>query len=82
MNYVVVSETSLRPDPDETSPEVIKLVAGDKVSSSKELGTWRKVSHSAKDGNSYFGWVLSNTLSQDQAKQFRFSTSLTVSREL
>jgi peptidoglycan hydrolase-like protein with peptidoglycan-binding domain len=71
MNYVVVSETSLRPDPDETSPEVIKLVAGDKVSSSKELGTWRKVSHSAKDGNSYFGWVLSNTLSQDQAKQFQ-----------
>ncbi|UHC20419.1 peptidoglycan-binding protein (plasmid) [Methylobacterium currus] len=67
-NYVVVTKTSLRPDPDDTSPEEVGLNVGDEVAVLRELKPWAKVSVTATDGKTYLGWIHSDALKESQAK--------------
>ena len=67
-DYVVVTRASLRPDPDDTSPEVVGLEVNDRAAALRELKPWMKVSVVAKDGSAYLGWVHSDVLRQSQAK--------------
>ncbi|MGF3022359.1 peptidoglycan-binding protein [Methylobacterium aquaticum] len=66
-NYVVVTKTSLRPDPDDTSPEVRGLNVGDEVVVLRELKPWTKVSVAAGDRTD-LGWIHSDALKESEAK--------------
>jgi len=70
-NYLVVSKASLRPDPDDTSREVVALDVNDSVAGLHELGIWEKVSFTDKDGHTHFGWVHAEALKEIQSSQFK-----------
>ena len=70
-NFVVVSETSLRPDPDDTSQEVVGLKVNDTVAGLHQLATWEKVSFTDSTGHTFLGWVHVDALKEVQASQFK-----------
>ena len=70
-DYVVIAKTSLRPDPDDTSPEVLGLEIDDRIVGLREFKPWMKVSLTAKDGAAHLGWVHLDTIKESQAKQFQ-----------
>ena len=69
-NFVVVSRTSLRPDPDDTSQEVVGLKVNDTVAGLHQLATWEKASFTDPSGRSFLGWVHLDALKAVQASQF------------
>src|SRR3984957_17802390 len=69
-NFVVVSRTPLRPDPDDTSQEVVGLKVNDTVAGLHQLATWEKASFTDPSGRSFLGWVHLDALKAVQASQF------------
>jgi len=70
-DYVVVTRTSLRPDPDDTSPEVVMLEVGKEVVVLRELRPWTKVSVAGTEDNTYIGWIHSDVLKVSRDKPIR-----------
>ena len=68
-SFTVVSKTSLRPDPDDASPEVAGLNVGDTVARLHELANWSKVSFTDKSGREFLGWLHSDTLREIKPRQ-------------
>ncbi|SEI01823.1 Putative peptidoglycan binding domain-containing protein [Methylobacterium sp. 275MFSha3.1] len=67
-NCVVITKTSLRPDPDDTSAEVMGLDIGHEVVVLRELKPWTKVSVASTGAQTYLGWVHSDALKENQTK--------------
>lgn len=70
-HYVVVTKTSLRPDPDDTSPELVGLDVGKEVVVLRELKPWTKVSVAVTRDNTCLGWIRWETLKESQAQPIR-----------
>ncbi|MDM9629070.1 peptidoglycan-binding domain-containing protein [Rhizobium sp. S152] len=71
MDYVLIAATSLRPDPDDTSPEVARLKIGDAVSSLREVKPWMKVAFAGDKGKQVLGWVHSDALKEDSGHEIQ-----------
>jgi hypothetical protein len=69
-DYRIITKTSLRPDPDDSSKELISLGVGIVVSVLRTLGTWSKVSYTDGEGATFVGWVHSDALKKTQAHDF------------
>jgi hypothetical protein len=70
-DFIFIAQTSLRPDPDDSSPAVIAVNIGDKVSALREVKPWMKVSFNGVDGKQHFGWVHSDVLKESTAEKIQ-----------
>jgi hypothetical protein len=70
-NYAVIIKASLRPDPDDSSAELLSLEVGDIIAPIRSLEKWLKVSFTDKAGVTHLGWVRSEALKEVQAQQFQ-----------
>jgi hypothetical protein len=61
----------IRPDPDDTSPEIVALNVGDEVSTVRELLPWIKVSFADKQNRQYNGWIPADKLNAIHAQPVR-----------
>src|SRR6201996_3906245 len=68
---IVISKASLRPDPDDSSAEILSLNAGDRVSQLRELSTWAKVSFTDQAIHAYLGWLHADVLKEAPATTFK-----------
>ena len=68
-DYLVTVRTSLRPDPDDGSPEIISLEAASRVARLHDLGTWAKVSNTDQNGKTVLGWLHADVLKEITAAQ-------------
>jgi hypothetical protein len=68
-NFIVVSRTPLRPDPDEQSDEIHRLEVNDIVAHLHGIGAWSKISFVKQSGQTLIGWVPTNALKEAQAAQ-------------
>ncbi|WP_285295738.1 peptidoglycan-binding domain-containing protein [Aureimonas altamirensis] len=71
VDYFVTRKTALRPDPDDTSPEVTLLQINETVSALRELSPWMKVSLSRDGCETLFGWVRLEMVSTRAADPFQ-----------
>jgi len=63
-DFIITSKTSLRPDPDDSSAEIVSLNPNDKAAKLHELGPWSKISYTDKTGQSFIGWIHTDVLSE------------------
>ncbi len=84
-DFLVTAKTSLRPDPDDGSPEVASLDVNSRVARLHDLGTWAKVSY--QNGALTLGWLHADVLKEIAATQITlfdepFGTSKVVLGEI
>ena len=60
----VTARAFLRPDPDESSQELVAIDIDEKVALLGELATWAKVSFVDKAGRPHIGWMLLTLLKE------------------
>lgn len=63
-DFILTVRTSLRPDPDDTSPEVASLEINTRVAHLHGLGIWAKVSAAGANGGVLLGWVHADALKE------------------
>lgn len=86
-NFLVVSSSSLREQPDDSTSEIVRLKANDLVAGLHQLVTWEKVSFTNDNGQVYLGWLHVDALKEVSAVSFQlydqpFGTTTTVTGEL
>ena len=61
---IVKSRASLRPDPDDSSQELVVIESNQRVALLRELATWAKISFVDGAGAPYIGWIRSELLAE------------------